>query len=40
MREMYRCNLLMGRGWDQWSYERWGWDNWRYSSCMLEAGCY
>jgi hypothetical protein len=40
MREMYRCNLLMGRGWDAWSYERWGWDNWRFSSCMLDAGCY
>lgn len=40
MREMYKCNLFMGRGWDQWSFERWGWDNWRYSSCMLDAGCY
>lgn len=40
MREMYKCNLLMGRGWDQWSYERWTWDNWRYSQCMLDAGCY
>lgn len=40
MREMYRCNLLMGRGWDEWSFERWGNDNWRYSRCMLNAGCY
>lgn len=40
MREMYRCNLRMGRGWDSWSYERWGRDNWRFSSCMLDAGCY
>lgn len=40
VREMYRCNLLMGRGWDMWTYERWGWDNWRFDSCMLRAGCY
>jgi hypothetical protein len=40
MREMYRCNLLMGRGWDEWSYERWGFDNWRFNRCMLNSGCY
>jgi hypothetical protein len=40
MRVMYRCNLVMGRGWDTWSYERWGDDNWRFDRCMLDAGCY
>lgn len=40
MRVMYRCNLVMGRGWDAWTYERWGEDNWRFDRCMLDAGCY
>lgn len=40
LRVMYRCDAIMGRGWEPWSYERWGFDNWRYDKCMLEAGCY
>jgi len=40
MKVMYRCDLLMGKGWEAWSYERWGFDNWRYDKCMLDAGCY
>lgn len=40
LRVMYRCDLVMGRGWEPWSYERWGFDNWRYDKCMLDAGCY
>jgi hypothetical protein len=40
LRVMYRCDAIMGRGWEPWSYERWGFDNGRYDKCMLEAGCY
>jgi hypothetical protein len=40
MKVMYRCDLLMGKGWEAWSYERWGFDNWRFDKCMLDAGCY
>lgn len=40
MKVMYRCDLLMGKGWEPWSYERWGFDNWRFDKCMLDAGCY
>lgn len=40
MKVMYRCNALMGKGWEPWSYERWGFDNWRFDKCMLDAGCY
>jgi hypothetical protein len=40
LRVMYRCDAVMGKGWEPWSYERWGFDNWRYDRCMLEAGCY
>lgn len=40
LRVMYRCNLIMGRGWEAWSYERWGFDNWRFDKCMLDEGCY
>ncbi len=36
----HRCIFVLGRGWDSWKYERWGDDNWRYTSCMLERGCY
>jgi len=36
----HRCIFLNGRGFDSWRYERWGWDNYRYTSCMLERGCY
>lgn len=36
----HRCILLNGRGFEGWRYERWGWDNWRYTSCMLDRGCY
>lgn len=35
-----RCNLLLGRGWDSWQFERWGFDNWRYTDCMMRNGCY
>ena len=36
----HRCIFLNGRGIEGWKYERWGWDNWRYTSCMLDRGCY
>lgn len=36
----HRCIFVNGRGIEGWKYERWGNDNWRYTSCMLERGCY
>lgn len=36
----HRCIFVLGRGIDSWRYERWGEDNWRYTSCMLDRGCY
>ena len=36
----HRCIFVNGRGIEGWKYERWGHDNWRYTSCMLERGCY
>lgn len=40
MKVMYRCNFVMGRGWNTWDFERWGSDNWRFDKCMLDSGCY
>jgi len=40
MKQQQRCIFTLGRGWDVWKYEKWGFDNWRYTSCMIEAGCY
>lgn len=40
LREHRRCILVLGGGFEEWSYERFGADNYRYTGCMLRAGCY
>jgi hypothetical protein len=40
LREQKRCMFVLGRGFQQWSYEAFGADNTRFSACMIRSGCY